>query len=290
MNGILLIDKPSGWTSFDVIAKLRGALKTRKMGHGGTLDPMATGVLPVLIGKATRIADLLPDATKRYSAEMILGITTDTYDTEGEVLRRISANISDEELFRAADKFRGDIMQIPPMYSAVKIGGRKLYDLARQGKEIERPARPIRIDNLEVSRDGDKVLLDITCSKGTYIRSICHDIGELLGCGAAMSALRRTASAGFGIEDCISLDCALEFAQKGEIEQRLLKMGAAFSSYPRIDLDDNISRLMLSGVRIDIARLRAEHGRDYSVYHNGDFLGIGRSDDNFNFIFKNLHV
>ena len=289
MNGILLIDKPAEWTSFDVVAKLRGAAHQKKVGHGGTLDPMATGVLPVLFGKATRLADILPDQTKRYTAEMQLGIRTDTYDTTGDVLERREPEVDDAALQRVAGTFRGVITQLPPMYSAVKVNGRRLYDLARQGREVERPVRTVEVISLTARLLGsDCVGLDMHCSKGTYVRSICHDMGEMLGCGAAMSALRRTASAGFDIEDCLPLDAAVELAREGELEARLLSLGAAFGSYHSLTVNDPFARLLLSGVRVSATQIDAFPGQRYRVYHGDDFIGIGEVDGDGLFVFKNL--
>ena len=195
MNGILLVDKPAGWTSHDVVAKLRGVLGERRMGHSGTLDPMATGLLVVFAGRATRAVSFSENHTKCYEAHLRLGLTTDTQDTTGTVLSRAERAVSRAELEAVLPQFRGDILQVPPMYSALKVDGKKLYEIARRGGEVARKARPITIEELTVlgEADGDYILR-VRCSKGTYIRTLCHDIGAALGCGGVMSALRRTAS------------------------------------------------------------------------------------------------
>lgn len=190
MNGILLVDKPAGWTSHDVVAKLRGVLGERRMGHSGTLDPMATGLLVVFAGRATRAVSFSENHTKCYEAHLRLGLTTDTQDTTGTVLSRAERAVSRAELEAVLPQFRGDILQVPPMYSALKVDGKKLYEIARRGGEVARKARPVTIEELTVlgEADGDYILR-VRCSKGTYIRTLCHDIGAALGCGGVMSAL-----------------------------------------------------------------------------------------------------
>ena len=207
-SGILIIDKPAGWTSMDVCAKLRGILQERRIGHGGTLDPMATGVLPVFVGNATKAVEFADKSDKEYIAGLRLGLTTNTQDTTGETLETRPANIGREELEAVLPRFTGPIEQIPPMYSAVKIGGKKLYELARKGQEVERRPRPVTIHALEVlEQTGEaEYLLRVRCSKGTYVRTLCHDIGQTLGCGGCMSSLRRTMAAGFPLEDAVTLE------------------------------------------------------------------------------------
>ncbi len=203
MNGVLIIDKPWGITSFDVIRRVRRILGTKKVGHAGTLDPIATGVLVVLVGKACKLSDMLLCENKRYIADFILGIRTDTYDTDGDVIDKCEADVSEGELENVISGFLGEQMQIPPMYSAIKKDGIRLYELARRGEEIERPPRRISIHSIEKIGENK---LDICCSKGTYIRSLIHDIGEKLGCGAVMSGLRRTESGRFSISDAVTLE------------------------------------------------------------------------------------
>ena len=205
MNGILLIDKPTDWTSMDVCAKLRGVFHEKRIGHSGTLDPMATGLLVVFLGRATRAVEFAEADSKEYIARLRPGITTDTQDTSGNVLSEKSADMSDEQLLSALDRFKGEIEQIPPMYSAIKIGGKKLYEIARKGESVERKSRKITIHSLDFLgwEDGD-ALLRVRCSKGTYIRTLCNDIGEALGCGGCMSSLRRTAAGIFSISEIVS--------------------------------------------------------------------------------------
>ena len=207
-NGIIIIDKPAGWTSMDVCAKLRGILKTKKIGHAGTLDPMATGVLPVFVGQATRAVSFAEGGEKEYVAGLRLGRTTNTQDTEGETLTRSPVTVGREELEAVLPRFTGEISQIPPMFSAIKINGRKLYDLARQGKEVERKARAVTIFALEVVEQVSETdyILRIRCSKGTYVRTLCHDIGQALGCGGCMFSLRRTMAAGFTLDESVTLE------------------------------------------------------------------------------------
>ena len=228
-NGIIIIDKPAGWTSMDVCAKLRGILKTKKVGHAGTLDPMATGVLPVFVGQATRAVSFAEDGEKEYIAGLRLGRTTDTQDTSGETLDTHPVLTGREDLLHLLPRFTGEIQQVPPMYSAVKIGGQKLYQIARRGGEIERPARPVTVYELELldqTGPGDYTLR-IRCSKGTYVRTLCHDIGQALGCGGCMAALRRTMAAGFTLADCHTLE---EVQSDGEA--LLSPTDSLFRQYP----------------------------------------------------------
>ena len=207
-NGIVIIDKPAGWTSMDVCAKLRGILKTKKIGHAGTLDPMATGVLPGFVGQATRAVSFAEGGEKEYVAGLRLGRTTNTQDTEGQTLTQSPVTVGREELEAVLPRFTGEISQIPPMFSAIKINGQKLYDLARQGKEVERKARTVTIFALEVVEQVSKTdyILRIRCSKGTYVRTLCHDIGQALGCGGCMFSLRRTMAAGFTLDESVTLE------------------------------------------------------------------------------------
>ena len=207
-DGIVIIDKPQGWTSMDVCAKLRGILKEKRVGHGGTLDPMATGVLPVFAGRATRAVEFAEKGDKEYIAGLRLGVATNTQDITGEVLAQRPAEADQAALEAVLERFRGEIQQIPPMYSAIKIHGQKLYELARKGREVERKPRTVTIHALEAlgtDAEGD-FLLRIRCSKGTYVRTLCHDIGGMLGCGGCMSSLRRTMAAGFPLEDAVTIE------------------------------------------------------------------------------------
>lgn len=207
-SGIVIIDKPPGWTSMDVCAKIRGILKEKRVGHGGTLDPMATGVLPVFVGQATRGVSFAESGDKEYLAALRLGLVTNTQDTSGQVLHRTEELPDRAALEAVLPRFTGEISQLPPMYSAIKIGGKKLYELARRGEEVERKPRPVTIYELEVVEQTapDAFTLRIRCSKGTYVRTLCHDIGRALGCGGCMSALRRTMAAGFTLADAVTLE------------------------------------------------------------------------------------
>ena len=286
MNGIIVIDKPSDFTSFDVVAVVRGTLHEKKLGHTGTLDPMATGVLPVLIGRAAKAQSLLPDTDKQYVADFRLGITTDTLDITGKVLSEKSSSITEEELLLSLEPFRGDIMQVPPMYSAVSKNGVRLYDLARQGIEVERDARPVHIGELTLlgfDAAAQSGSLRITCSKGTYIRVICDDIGKALGCGCVMTALRRTAACGFTEADAVSLDRLRELANENRIEELLRPTDSVFACYPEIRISEGQSFRFFNGGGLSLERLsqvkKARHGDIYRVYGpDGTFLGLGEID------------
>lgn len=235
MNGILLIDKPSGWTSSDVVAKLRGILRERRIGHSGTLDPMATGLLVVFIGRATRAVEFAESHSKRYLAGLRLGLSTDTQDISGRILSEQPAAISEAMLKAVLQDFKGEISQVPPMYSAIKINGQKLYEIARKGGSVERKARQITIHDLQlVGREGEDFLLDISCSKGTYVRTLCHDIGETLGCGGCMSSLHRVSAGEFSIKNAYSLDQVQAAANTGDAEKLLLPLDTLFSGYPAV--------------------------------------------------------
>ncbi|MEY8401823.1 tRNA pseudouridine(55) synthase TruB [Oscillospiraceae bacterium 44-34] len=230
-SGILIVDKPAGWTSMDVCAKLRGVFHEKRVGHGGTLDPMATGVLPVFIGRATRAVEFAEKSDKEYIAGLKLGVITNTQDTSGEVLEERPVQVSREQLEAALEKFRGDILQVPPMYSAIKINGKKLYELARKGREVERPARAVTIKALEIlDKQGDSLYtIRVRCTKGTYIRTLCHDIGQALGCGGCMASLRRTMAAGFTLEDAVSLE---QIRTESDPASLLLPVDCLFAGRP----------------------------------------------------------
>lgn len=238
-NGIIIIDKPADWTSMDVCAKLRGILKTKKIGHAGTLDPMATGVLPVFVGQATRAVSFAESGRKEYVATLHLGQVTNTQDTTGETLEAHPVSVTMDELRAVLPQFTGDIAQIPPMFSAIKIGGQKLYDLARQGKTVERKPRQVTIFELEAVEQLSPTdfTLRILCSKGTYVRTLCHDIGQTLGCGGCMAALRRTMAAGFILEESYTLE---DVQEQGEALLRdtdsLFRQYPAYRiSHPRVE-------------------------------------------------------
>ena len=228
-NGIVIIDKPQGWTSMDVCAKLRGILHEKRVGHAGTLDPMATGVLPVFVGQATKAVSFAEGGQKVYEAVLQLGLVTDTQDTTGETLEERAVTVTEDEVRAALPRFLGEIEQIPPMYSAIKVNGQKLYDLARQGKEVARKPRRITIYDLALTEElgNGQYALRVECSKGTYIRTLCHDLGQALGCGGCMAALRRTEASGFGIGEAVTLEDA---AREGEALLRPLD--SLFRVYP----------------------------------------------------------
>lgn len=248
MDGILVIRKEKGFTSHDVVAKLRGILHMKKIGHTGTLDPDAEGVLPVALGKATRLCEMLTEKQKTYEAVMHLGIETDTQDMTGTVLHRQEVSVSGDEVRKVMQSFLGDQMQIPPMYSALKVDGKKLYELAREGKVIERQARPVHfagIDILEMNLP--LVRFSVTCSKGTYIRTLCHDIGKALGCGGCMESLVRTESGRFSIEDAVTLSQVQAAADAGNVSDLVLGIEEILSAYPRILCTEQGDRLLLNG-------------------------------------------
>lgn len=228
-NGIIIIDKPEGWTSMDVCAKLRGIFKEKRVGHAGTLDPMATGVLPVFVGQATKAVSFAEGGKKEYHAVLRLGIVTDTQDTSGTVLEQNAVTVTEDDVRAVLPRFTGEIAQLPPMYSAIKINGQKLYDIARRGGEVERKPRNITIYEMELveKRNETDYSLRVVCSKGTYIRTLCHDIGAALGCGAAMAALRRTMAAGFTIGEAVTLDGVQE-----QRESLLRPLDSLFRAHP----------------------------------------------------------
>jgi tRNA pseudouridine55 synthase len=278
ISGILLIDKPQGFTSFDVIAKLRGMTRQKKIGHAGTLDPMATGVLVCLFGPATRLCDLLPREDKTYLAEMRLGVTTDTQDLTGRVVAASDLAVSQSALEEALAAFRGAIFQTPPMYSAVSAGGRRLYDLARKGVEVTRSPRRVVIQTLvlqEYDEPQRRALLKISCSKGTYIRTLAHDIGAALGCGAALSALRRTQSNGWDIGQCITLDEAQRRADAGVLFDLLLPVSEVFAQLPRLETGPWQARMLENGVALRLDKLGYPAPGRYAVWQDGRFLGLG---------------
>lgn len=279
MNGIILIDKPQNFTSFDVVAVARRKFGTKKVGHGGTLDPMATGVLPVFVGCATKAVDLLPDSGKSYRAGFRLGLTSDTLDIWGELSEEKPADIAKEVLEAVLARFRGEIEQTPPMYSALKVGGKKLCDLARQGIEVERKARKITISRLDLLEfDGKNGVIEVDCSTGTYIRTLVDDIGKALGTGAVMTSLCRTRACGFTLSECVSIE---ELREKPLDELKLLSVESVFRDYPVTTLDEVQTRMYLNGVRLDADRLAEKPPIDelLRVYGNGEFLGIAKVNE-----------
>lgn len=282
-NGILIVDKPAGWTSQDVAAKLRGVFHEKHVGHGGTLDPMATGVLPIFLGRATRAVPFFEHADKVYEATLRLGLVTDTQDVSGHILAASPVDITRGQLEDALDRFRGEILQIPPMYSAIKVNGKKLYALARQGKEIERRPRPVMIYELEMlCADGqcasaDKrclslqsdVALRIHCSKGTYVRTLCHDIGAALGCGGCMAALRRTRAGRYGLDKAHTME---ELLAAPDPEALLLPVDSLFSDRPRCTINEAGEQKLRNGARLRTGKLA---DGEYRVYgSSGEFLAL----------------
>lgn len=279
MNGIICIDKPEGYTSFDVVARLRGMSKTKRVGHSGTLDPMATGVLPVFIGNATKACDLAPNNDKRYTARFLLGQTTDTLDSTGSLLTQQESRCTQAELEAVLPEFTGRIEQLPPMYSAVRVNGQRLYDIARAGGEVERKPRPVTVYSLkllEFSEGEQSGVLDVACSKGTYIRTLIDDIGHRLSVGGIMTGLIRTEACGFSLEDCITIEAAQELTAAGELEGRLLPVDRLFEGYPPVKLPAVQARMFQNGVRLDLTRIRCDSEADiWRIYDdNGTFLGL----------------
>ncbi len=274
MNGIVIVDKPAGWTSQDVTAKLRGVFQTRRIGHGGTLDPMATGVLPVFVGRATRGVEFFEHAEKTYEAVLRLGITTDTEDITGTVLTEQEAFVTGSMLEQVLQKFRGEILQIPPMYSALKVNGQKLCDLARKGKEVERRPRPVTIHELTLlSMEADGIHLRVRCSKGTYIRTLCKDIGEALGCGGCMAALRRVSAGAYTIDEAVPL---AELIEAAEPEKYLRGVDTMFAEYPAVTLTPNQEKRCRCGNSFSVAM---EPGTYRAYSKTCDFLMLAKVED-----------
>lgn len=279
MDGVINIYKPTGMSSFDVVAKVRKLSKCKKVGHTGTLDPEASGVLPICIGKATKIVDYIMSETKIYVAEMKLGIVTDSYDREGKILENNLVNVTEEQIKEAVYSFIGEIEQIPPMHSALKVNGQRLYELARKGIEIERKSRLINIFGIKIlSIDLPFAIMEVTCSKGTYIRSLCYDIGRKLNCGATMWNLERKASGSFSIEDSIELDKL----DCNKLEQYLVPVEEALSQYEKLYIeDDKFIKLLLNGVNIkdDAFLCKIKSDNLFRIYINdGKFIGLGKKN------------
>ncbi len=278
MNGLILLDKPSGMTSFAAAAKLRRIYGEKRVGHTGTLDPMATGVLPILLGRATRLSGFVLDADKRYRAVFELGKTTDTLDITGKTLSVSEVNVGEEDVKKALSSFLGEISQIPPMFSALKKDGVRLYDLARQGVSVERPARRVNIKELNLIKalPQNRYEIDCLCSKGTYIRSLCDDIGASLGCGAVLCELRRTETAGFSINDCVG------FQKLEENPDLFLKSAdTAVPQFEKVYITENQRTRFLHGGALSLDRLRlpSDNCEYYKVMFGEEFLGLGVRND-----------
>lgn len=284
MTGIICIDKPQGMTSFAVCSRLRKIFGEKKVGHAGTLDPLATGVLPVMIGGATKFLSHLPEYDKGYRAEFVLGKTTDTLDITGNVTGEFPVNCSEEQVRCALDSFKGKIMQVPPMYSAVSVGGKRLYELARSGVDVERQAREIEIKRLDMlPKNGNAYVIDVLCTKGTYIRSLIDDLGRQLGTGAVMTALRRTLACGFSLNDCANLESLFAAKEAGENMQKyLLPVENAFLQFEKLTVSSAQSIRFKNGGALDAERIKSPIAES-SVYRvcspNGEFLGLGMEEN-----------
>lgn len=278
-SGVINIYKEAGYTSHDVVAKLRGILKQKKIGHTGTLDPQAQGVLPVCLGKGTKLCDLLADHDKEYEAVLRLGITTDTQDMEGNVLQESSVQVSEEEVRTCILSFQGEQMQVPPMYSALKVNGKKLYELAREGKVVERKARPVTFHKIEVLwMELPKVKIRVQCSKGTYIRTFCNDIGEKLGCGGCMEELLRTRVERFALEDAVKLDEVQKAMEEGTVDSLIFPVERIFDQYPTAKTTTQGDLLVHNGNRLFSELLQEEPEAESGyvrVYDSEDtFIGL----------------
>lgn len=293
MNGVIIIDKPAGFTSFDVIAVVRKLTGQRKTGHTGTLDPNATGVLPVLLGAATKAQDLIVNHDKRYIAEFRLGMTTDTLDIWGEVTGKSGKTAKAENITALLPRFTGEIEQIPPMYSAVQKNGQRLYDLARKGIEVERESRRVTVYHLRLDsfdKETQTGILDISCSKGTYVRTIIDDLGKALGTGAVMTALRRVEACGYSLSDCVTLDELRRLCDCGEAENTLRPVESLFTSYPALEISPMQAKRFSNGGALDLMRtaLRDKDISDGSIFRvkekAGGFLGLGITDKETNLL------
>lgn len=295
ISGILPVNKPQGWTSFDVVAKLRGVLKIKRLGHAGTLDPMATGVLPVFVGKATKACDILPDTKKAYTAGFKLGITTDTLDITGEVLQTKQASVSRGQLESAKAQFVGEITQLPPMYSAVKVDGKRLYQLAREGKTVERKPRKCVVHSIEITafdEDTQQGEMTICCEKGTYVRTIIDDIGQALGTGAVMTSLVRTYSGGFDIKECLTIEQIADICACGRLADVIMPTQKAFELYEDIHLAQRLTVLYKNGVKLYANQVKADSssGETFRVFGaDGEFLGLAAFENEMLRSVKNFY-
>ena len=281
VNGIINVYKEKGYTSFDVVAKLRGIFHQKKIGHTGTLDPDAEGVLPVCLGKATRVCDLLTDKDKVYKAVLLLGQETDTQDISGQVLNQAEVNVTEQAVYDAISQFIGRQKQVPPMYSALKVNGKKLYELAREGKVIERKARDIEVFDIKVeSIDLPEVTMTVHCSKGTYIRTIISDIGKKLGTGAIMTSLCRTMAAGFTLDDCHDIE-ALRNIPPEDTAKLVLPTERVFSCYDEVQLDDKQKKLFMNGMILDCGRMDISYpqGTFLRLKHGDVFVGVAKVNE-----------
>lgn len=285
MDGIVIVDKPQDWTSQDVTARLRRVFNTRRIGHGGTLDPMATGVLPVFVGRATRGVEFFEHAEKTYETVLRLGLTTDTEDITGTVLTETKVSVTEEQIAQTLEAFRGEIMQIPPMYSALKVNGQKLCDLARKGKSVERQPRPITIHELTLLERGENTLrLRVRCSKGTYIRTLCKDIGEALGCGGCMEALRRVSAGEYTIDEAVPLQELLDTESPGNY---LRDVDTMFRNFPAVTLTPNQEKRCRNGNSFSV---RLEEGTYRAYSQEGEFLMLAKVEDGVMVTIKSFFI
>lgn len=290
MNGIICVDKPKDFTSFDVVAVMRKCFNQKRIGHGGTLDPMATGVLPIFLGRATKAIDLIENQQKKYEAEFIFGITTDTLDITGKILSKFNTKVSQNDFKDVVKTYIGNIQQIPPMYSAIKIGGVKLYKLAREGKQVERKPRIVTIEDIRIlffDEKNQKGKIEVSCSKGTYIRSLIDDIGKSLGTGATLSQLRRTKSTIFDISECYTIDDIKRFKDDEILEEKLYSIEKIFKDIDVISLDKDGTEKILNGIKLDLDLLnyseKIVHSKKVRVEdYKGKFLGIGNINADIN--------
>lgn len=277
LNGIINIHKEAGFTSHDVVAKMRGICRQKKIGHTGTLDPQATGVLPVCLGSATKLCDMLTDKDKEYVAELLLGQVTDTQDTTGQVLEEHPVTVSEEDVRVAIMSFVGDYAQVPPMYSALKVNGKKLYELAREGKEVERAARPVHIAEIEIlDMTLPVVKIRVACSKGTYIRTLCNDIGAKLGCGGTMQSLVRTRVGNFRLDEAVTLSQLEEFRDADRLEELLLPVDRVFAECPALHIQEKWRKLLDNG-----NSFYANQTVENCTYPVGEWVRVYREDGSF---------
>ena len=287
MTGVICLDKPEGISSFFAVKKVSRLLDTKKAGHTGTLDPMATGVLVIMLGSCTRFIDFLPESEKSYTARVMLGKNTDTLDITGDILEEKDVNVTEDELKKTAEKFLGDILQVPPMYSALRKDGVRLYDLARQGVEVERAPRKVQIKELKIyDFDGSSFSMDVTCSAGTYIRSLAFDIGESLGTGACLTSLRRTAANGFSIDKSLTLDEIEKHLENEDIEKYILPIENALKSYEAVTVSEAQGKRFRNGGELDLNRIHKDFCNSlYRIFApDGSFLGLGEADTENNLL------
>jgi tRNA pseudouridine55 synthase len=284
LNGIIVVNKPTDFTSFDVCAKMRGILKTRKIGHTGTLDPIATGVLPILVGNATKLCNIMPDKNKSYRAGFKLGAKTDTQDITGKITENYDKRISREEICEKLLDFRGEIEQIPPMYSAVSVGGKRLYELARQGKVVERPSRKVTIYEITLESFNEEAQsgeISVSCSEGTYIRTIINDIGESLECGGYLTSLVRTKACGFDISETVTLEELENLRDNNNLDSVIIPVERVFSYLDRINLSQKQTQMYKNGVKLYLKNIKQikENVDEYAVYgYDGEFIGTAIAD------------